>query len=386
MMRRISGTAFPAQKVFSFARTGAARVREIGMYLLWLIFAWMSWPAAAQDAPPGDSQREVQLHVLTDSVAVGERFFLAVTARHDTTETVAFPLPDNGEALSFGDVEALEAAIHERLLPDGMQVDSSVYLMTSFALDTARVAPIPVEFTAGGDVLIVRTDSMWIPVRSLVPENAENIRDLAPLVAFPRSVWWIVAGIALLLLLAAGIAWWIRWRRNRDDEAETERIPPIPPDREAYDRLDALEKTDLSDLRNLPFFYDELSGILRTYVARRLYVQALEMTTGETVAGLREQDMPDSRTISRFRNVLVACDYVKFADGRPPAKQGAELIGASRSIIETMEMQACASEEAAAAETPEIQDTPPGMLAGPAQPDSPETNTSEPEADRDAAP
>ncbi len=366
------------------------------MCLLWAVFVWITiWitqPASGQDASPANATREVQLHVLTDSVAIGEQFFLAVTARHDTTETASFPLPDNGEALAFGDVEALEAVLHERLLPDGTQVDSSVYLMATFALDTARVAPIPVAFTAGDEVLVVHTDSTWIPVRSFVPEDAEDIRDLAPLVAFPRSVWWIVAGIALLLLLAAGIAWWIRWRRNRDDGDETESIPPIPPDREAYERLDALEKTDLSDRRNIPFFYDELSGILRTYVARRLHVQALEMTTGETVARLREQDMPDRQTISRFRNVLVACDYVKFADARPPAKQGADLIGTSRSIIETMEMQARAAEEAAEAEAAEeaaeaetaaMHDTASGLPERPAQPDAPETDT--PDTDRGAA-
>lgn len=350
-MRGKSGAASLGRRMFFSARTGTTRIRGIGICLLWAAFIWIARPAAGQDASPENTTREVQLHVLTDSVAIGEQFFLAVTARHDTAETVSFPLPDNGEVLAFGDVEALEAVMHERLLPDGVQVDSSVYLVTTFALDTARVAPIPVAFTAGDDVLIVRTDSTWIPVHSFVPENAENIRDLAPLISFPRSVWWIVAGIALLLLLAAGIAWWIRRRRNRDDEYETERIPTIPPDQEAYNRLDALEKRDLSDRRNMPLFYDELSGILRTYVARRLHVQALEMTTGETVARLRQQDMPDSPTISRFRNVLVACDYVKFADGRPPAKQGKELIGTSRSIIETMEMQARAAEEAAAEET-----------------------------------
>ena len=351
MMRCISGAVSPAWRTFFSARTGTAPLRGIGMCLLWMVFVRVPWPAAGQDIFPEHTAREVQLHVLTDSVAIGEQFFLAVTARYDTAETVSFPLPDNGEALAFGDVEALEAVMHERLLPDGMKVDSSVYLVTTFALDTARVAPIPVAFTTGDDVLIVRTDSTWIPVRSVVPEDAENIRDLAPLVAFPRSVWWIVAGIALLLLLAAGIAWWIRRRRNRDDENETECIPPIPPDEEAYARLDALEKTDLSDRRNMPFFYDELSGLLRTYVARRLHVQALEMTTGETVARLREQDMPDNRTISRFRNVLVACDYVKFADARPPAKQGADLIATSRSIVETTEMQARTAEETATAET-----------------------------------
>ena len=382
MMRCISGAASTARRVFFFVLTGTAWVQGIGMCLLWVIFVCITWPAAAQDVSPGDTKREVQLHVLADSVAIGERFFLAVTARHDTAETVSFPLPGNREVLAFGDVEALDAAMHERLLPDGMQVDSSVYLVTTFALDTARVAPIPVTFTAGDNVLIVRTDSTWIPVHSFVPQDAEDIRDLAPLVTFPRSVWWIAAGIALLLLLAAGIVWWIRRRRNRNGENETESTPPVPPDREAYDRLDALEKTDLSDRRNMPFFYDELSGLLRTYVARRLDVQALEMTTGETVAQLREQDIPDSQTISRFRNVLVACDYVKFADARPPEKQGADLIGTSRSIIETMEMQARDAEQAEA-ETADANDALTGLPVQPAQPESPKTDT--PDTDRGAA-
>lgn len=348
MMQRISGTASPARKAFLFVRKSVTGVQRAAACALLTVCAATTGPAAGQDASTADSTRDVRLHVLADSVGIGEQFFLAIAAQRDTSETVSFRLPDHEEeALVFGDVEALDATQSERLLPGGIQVDSTVYLTATFALDTAYVAPIPVLFASGEETVVLHTDSTWIPVRSLVRAETENIRDLAPLATFPRSAWRIAAGILLALLAAAGVFWWIRWRRSRRNEIETESVPLVPPDREAFDRLDALEKTDLSDPRNTPFFYDELSSILRTYAARRLHVPALEMTTGETVALLEEQDLPDDPTVSRFRNALVTCDYVKFADAHPPASQGTALIGTSRSIIETMEIQARAAEEAA---------------------------------------
>ena len=377
MTQRISGAASPARKAFLFVGKGASVARRASVAGLLALCIAAAGAAVGQEAPVADSTRDVRLHVLADSVAIGEPFFLAVTARRDTSETAFFRLPeDEEEALVFGDVEALGAARRERPLPGGMQVDSLVYLVAAFALDTAYVAPIPVLFASAETTRVVRSDSAWIPVRSVVPEDAEDIRDLAPLATFPRSVWRIAAVAALALLAAAGVFWWIRRRRNREDEIEPESIPPIPPAQEAFDRLDALEKTDLSDPRNTPFFYDELSDILRTYVARRLQVQALKMTTGETVARLEERDIPDGPSTNRFRNVLVACDYVKFADARPAASQGAELIGTSRSIIETMETQAQAAEEAAASakaeETPDPASDSPAVQPDPASLPAPE--------------
>lgn len=372
MTRRIiSENASPARKAFSFVRKSVSGGQRAVAAALLTVFVATAGPAAAQDVSPADSTRSVRLHALTDSVSIGEQFFLAIVARRDTSETVSFRLPDSEEeALVFGDVEALDATRHERLLPGGAQVDSLVYLAATFALDTAYVAPIPVLFTSAEATVRLQTDSTWIPVRSLIPagtENPQGIRDLAPLATFPRSAWRIAAGIILALLAAAGVFWWIRWRRGRKNEIETESIPPVPPDREAFDRLDALAKTDLSDPRNTPFFYDELSNILRTFAARRLKAPALEMTTSETVALLAARDMPDGPSVSRFRNVLVTCDYVKFADGRPAASQGATLIGTARSIIETMETQARAADEAAA--TAETNGAPENPPATPAEPD-----------------
>ncbi len=399
-IRRIAGNASPVRNALRFVRKNGGGVqRDIAQRdvaqrdvvqrdvaqrtiagLLLMVFAATAGPAAGQEASHADAARAVRLHVLADSVAIGEQFFMAVVAQHDTSETAAFRLPDDeDEALVFGDAEALDAVRYERALPGGIQVDSTVYLTAAFAVDTAYVAPIPVRFTSGDATAVLHTDSTWIPVRSLVPAEAEDIRDLAPIVTFPRSAWWIAAGIALALLAAAGVFWWMRRRRSRKNEPETESIPLVPPDQEAFDRLAALEKIDLSDPRNMPFFYDELSGILRTYAARRLHVPALEMTTSETVACLEEQEVPDGPAVSRFRNVLATCDYVKFADARPPARQGQDLIGTSRSLVETMERQARAAEEAAAAaaadaaapdDASEGQPTTPAEPA-PANPDTP---------------
>lgn len=281
------------------------------------------------------SGQELDLHLSADSVTVGERFFVTLTAHHEFATGPQFPSVDTIGTLSFGDLEVLSLQMHRSGERAGIRIDSVVYEVTTFALDTARVAAIPVRFTAGEDTFTVSTDSAWLPVISTVPEDAEDVRDLAPLVEFPSSRWPWVAAAAALLLLALLIALYVR-RRRRAGEPDAP-PPPLPPEQEAMDRLTALEHVDLSVAENVQPFYDELSGLLRTYVGRRLHVRAMESTTGELVRELQRRHALPERILERLREVLTASDYVKFADATPPPWQGRDLIATSRSFVHDVE-------------------------------------------------
>lgn len=283
------------------------------------------------------SGQELDVHLSTDSVTVGERFFVSITARHDFAAGAGFPEVEASDSLTFGDVEVLAVRARDSFARPGERVDSVVYEVTTFALDTARVGPIPVQFTAGEDTFTVETEPQWLPVVSLVPEDADEIKDIAPLVEFPAPRWPYAVAALALLLAALLVALYLRRRRRGVAPAAAPSPPPVPPDREALERLDALEQANLTLPENVQPFYDELSGLLRTYVSRRLHVRALESTTGELVRELERRHLPAAETISRLSNVLTASDLVKFADASPPASQGKEMLAAARKIVRDVE-------------------------------------------------
>ncbi|MEX0600853.1 MAG: hypothetical protein WD021_11320 [Rhodothermales bacterium] len=287
-------------------------------------------------AVPFASAQQVDLRVTVDSVTVGDRFQLSVTARHDFAAPARFPIADTSTVLQFGDVEVISHRLFEDTRAEGPRIDSIVYEVTTFALDTAHVASIPVLFTAGEDTFTVRTEARVIPVTPLVPDDAEGIKDVAPLVDFPSATWPFAAA-AVLLVAAALLAFYLYRKRKGGTTSALPQAPPVPADREAFERLDALERLDLTDPANIPPYYDELSALLRTYVARRLHVRALESTTGELIHELRRHGTPSEETTARLRNVLVAADYVKFANASPPPSKALRLTSVARDIVEDVE-------------------------------------------------
>lgn len=280
--------------------------------------------------------QELRVQLSEDSVTVGQRFHLSITAEHDFTADPAFPQPT--DTLNFGDLEVLKQLARGSSTRGGTRIDSVVYEVTTFALDTALVPPIPVLFTAGEDTFSVRTPQTLVPVISLVPPDAQDVRDLAPLVEFPRPIWPYLAGGAILLLLAALLAFYLWKRRGREEPVPTEpHAPPELPHVEALKRLQALEHTDLADRDSIQPFYTELSDVLRHYLARRLHVNAKEMTTRELIRKFAHQDLPSADTRRELQIVLSLADYVKFADAEPAPDEGRNALSKACGIVQAVE-------------------------------------------------
>ena len=296
--------------------------------------AWVL--AGCLAAASAANAQDVRLYVSADSVTVGQRFLVSIAAEHSFAADPQFPEPS--DSLVFGDLEVLRRHARDSFARGDVRVDSVVYEVTTFALDTAVVAPIPVIFTAGEDTFSVRTPEEIVRVVSLVPAETQDVRDLAPLVEFPRPVWPYVAGAALLLLLAALLAFYvIRRRRRAPAEPAAPPPPPIPADVEALNRLKALEEMSLDRPETAQPFYTELSDTIRHYLARRLRVNAMEETTRELMSELSQRQLPSSDTRTRLHDVLSLADYVKFADAVPAPERGREALVTARGIITSVE-------------------------------------------------
>ena len=291
--------------------------------------------------------QQAESYVNVDSVTVGDRFNLTVLVGHDGVRNVLFPhqlVPDSLKILnapfSLGDFEVLNVLkLGGRPYGNGGRIDSVVYEATTFALDSARVAGIPVGLSTELDTLYVMSAALALPVQSLVPEDATEIMDIAPLAEFPRSIWpWIIGGLALLAV-ALGLWWWRKSKGNNLDEEESG-VAETPPYDEAVSRLTQLEAFDLNDPNAVKPFYVELTDILRTYVGRRTHIPALESTTRELLEHLKystTSEIVPGDVLTHIDEVLSHADLVKFADLKPILEQTRAKVLETRGAIDQTE-------------------------------------------------
>lgn len=289
--------------------------------------------------PETATAQQARLFSPADSVSVGDRFRVAIVVDRPVGSDASYPDPAAGDS-TLGDLEILsvERSSRSSPVPGTMMRDSVTYLVTTFTLDTALVPPQEVVLVADGDTSVLLSNPAIIPVRSLVPEGAEDIQDLAPIINFRPNPWpWILLGGIILLGALLGV--WLYRRRKNAPQPVPPPPPPIPAYDEAVQRLDRLETMDLQYDGDQKPYYVELSDILRNYIDRRTGFPALESTTRELLRHLEREQMKGfpSTAVARLRMVLERSDFVKFADGRLPPAQGREAAAEARMIVDEVE-------------------------------------------------
>lgn len=318
------------QRNFSRGRSTSFAIRLLAFGVI-LVFC----PTAA-------SAQRVLARVETDSVSIGERTTLVLSILHDAGRRAVFP-DETGQAPpeaigAAGDFELLRRRSSGfRTLADGSRLDSVVYEATTFAVDTSRVNPT-VFLATETDTVAVSGPPIYVPVRSIVPQDTQDVRDITQIADFPRSWWpWL-----LLLLVAAIVGWLWRRHRNRIPQVEPEPEPepePETPIEEAIRRLEVLSNGLPDDPESSAPFFDELADILRTYLSRHTGEHALEMTSSELVDALRRRRTPATDRIAEIEQLLRAADLVKFADYRPPVDRARAAHAATRVTIERIEAE-----------------------------------------------
>jgi len=222
----------------------------------------------------------------------------------------------------------------------GTRIDSLTYEVTTFALDTAFVPPIPVLFTSAVDTFIAASIPIYIPVISLVPPDAENIQPLAPIVAFERVLWpWFLLAATLILVIVMVVRYYVRKRKEEEIQLDTSEPPPptISPFDEAMERLRPLEKVDLYARPAVKPYYVELSDTLRYYLSRRVDVPAMENTTRELLTDIKKRSVLSDHEVRNIREILELSDFVKFADLQPDPERGRGALSEAHDTLRSIE-------------------------------------------------
>jgi len=138
-----------------------------------------------------------------------------------------------------------------------------------------------------------------------------DIHDIKPAVAVSNGEAWLfylLAGLAALILLALGLWLWHRRRRLPEEETLEPALPPEVIALEALKQLAADQKNSIDGQT----FYFRLSAILRQYIDQRYKFGASKMTTEEFVPCVETLEL----ALDLKRPLITLCrgtDPIKFA-------------------------------------------------------------------------
>lgn len=190
------------------------------------------------------------------------------------------------------------------------------------AFDSGLFTLPPIAYIQGGDTMMANALTLKV-----VPVNVDSlttIHDYAGVESPGRNFfdfvpdWMSDYGIWILLsliVIGIGIYLYLSWRKKGHIPLIPQR-KPVPPHEEAISALQRLNSRNLCEQGKEKEYYTELTEILRRYLYRRFGINAMEMTSGQIMRALHDNE--ETRlSEEKMAQILEVADFVKFAKVRP---------------------------------------------------------------------
>lgn len=278
---------------------------------------------AAADKAAGRNQPQVRAELSADTVLIGHRFKLRVEVTKDVMQMVAFPEFENGAADRFARNPAGGPGRYRQ--PRGAhrsaraRVPAHLFFtcrLSARALPGALCRQKPRRYDLVARFAAGDRDGPAVDTAS------HTIYDIkAPLkvpLRFGEVSGYLLFGLIAALLIAVAV-YVLLLKRGRGLLAAL-RGPADPPHVAAIKQLEKLHTQKLWQSGKSKQYYTGLTDILREYLAGRYNFQAMEMTSAEIIARIRELSV-EERASKRLGSLLEVADFVKFAKYEPDAVQ-----------------------------------------------------------------
>lgn len=301
------------------------------------------------------------------TITIGDRITYKVEITRDPQIKIAWP----GTAAELGQFQILDYEIKgPEKLDDGRVRDVFIYIISTFDTGDWIIPPTGITYIDEFDSSrVLYTEPIPIYVKSLLSDEdwkiikhyAESdtslagkerqlgaglmmkiakerlLKDVNQPAKIKRNLKRLLIAIALFVLISGTIFlyFYLRKRKGKIGGIFSFSAPPIPPHEWALMEFSALIASQHIAKKEYKEYYTQLSDILRIYIERRIGVEALELSTTETIKNLEGSDFPLSPdTLALVKNCLDRCDLVKFAKLEPPESWHIETIEMGKAFVE----------------------------------------------------
>ena len=274
----------------------------------------------------GQEQPSVRARIEPDSIMIGDRFEYVIEVDKDQVQVVEFPEfhPDGSG------IELVRSLPVDTLARDGRaQKLRKRYVLAAFDEGNYALGKAGVLY-AGKNIVdtLYSDDSLYLHVATFqIDSTSHSIYDLKAQKTLPFRFgevsgyvkWGLLALLALLAALYATQK--LLARHGRSVGSLFRSAPPQPPHVVAIQALEALHHQKLWQNNRYKLYYSGLTDILRTYIAARYGIGAMEMTSDEIIEAMRRIDDMPQKSAMDLTAILRDADLVKFAKATPDAEQ-----------------------------------------------------------------
>lgn len=287
-------------------------------------------------------QIEARLSADTTEIQIGDQIQLSLTIRHAPDIVVQWPVIDSisgFELLSITRIDSIDN-------PDDKQITQvQQFTLTSFDSGNYRVPAIDIYYHTLSDPSPKATFTNALPlvVHTVAVDTTSEIKPIKDIRHAPLTFVEVLPYVIIAILLFAIIWFVVRKIKNRPKPEKQEHIPVIPavpPHEIAMRKLSLLEEKRLWQKDLMKDYYSELTDIFREYLENKFHIMALESTSHEIIASLRQLPGLKAIQLRQIEDLLTTADLVKFAKAKPVANENMEAMEIVRNFVkDTVEWQ-----------------------------------------------
>lgn len=302
------------------------------MKLLRYIIIYVSALVAMQVSVAQTAAPTITSRLSADTVMIGDRVTLTVEVEKDVMQQVIFPSFDftqtDGAEQAEPSIEVIHDFAPDTVSQEGRRVllrkryEMAVYDEGIYRMGKAQVLYLDKNLI---DTLVADREEELFVKTFQIDSTAKSVRELKPQktlkLRFAEFGGYLGISFAVALLIVGAIFLLIRYLHKRGKRIADlfKPAPPVPAHIVAIESLEKLRNEKLWQNNKHKLYYSGLSDILRTYLAGRFEVGAMEMTTDEIADTLRNIDIEQKQKMDLLA-VLRDADLVKFAKATPEAE------------------------------------------------------------------